>query len=204
MLAIPADGNSGLILRHLMMNKIIFAGLLSLLCYSCSKKPAYSVTDYRIDYDGVLDTILPRFADLKTLTEQTAYSPQYRKELMQHKIDRQYEWMHYTEKNGYSYFMVSRLQPSMNRDKYLAICGRFRRDGHGNIDTSSYEELFWTWKMKMDSLRTKSDILFSKMVETGDIDQYTPEKSKGFWIEFPSKYVYYDKTAKTWKSKPSY
>jgi hypothetical protein len=187
-----------------MMNKIAYALLASLLFYSCREKSAYPLADYKIDYDGVLDTILPYFADLTGVSMDASHSPGYRRQLMRHKGDRQYEWMHYAEKDGYSYFMISRLQPSMKKDKYIAICGRFRRDAGGSIDTSGYEELFWTWKMKADSLRIKSRILFGKVIETGDIQAYAPERSDGFWIEFPSKYVYYDKVSKSWKTRASY
>ncbi len=187
------------------MKKSGFAFLCLTLCYACTDKSNYPLSDYRIDYDGVLDTILPYFASLHdSIPADQRFLLKNRHYMMVHKIERLYEWMHYTEKDGYSYFMVSRVQPSLKKDKFLSICGRFKRDKNGRIDSASFEELFWTWKMKKDSLLIKSDTLFSAMVETGDIERYTPEKSNGYWIEFPSRFVYYDKATQSWKTRPSY
>jgi len=187
------------------MNKILATSLCVFVLWSCSQKDSYPLSAYTIDYDGVLDTIMPHFAGLHdSITGAQRFLPKNKAYMKVHKQERQYEWLHYTEKEGYAYFMISRLQPSIKRDKYSAICGRFQRDKNGAIDSASYEELFWTWKMKKDSLFVKSAKLFKTVVETGDISQYTPEKSAGYWVEFPSRYVYYDKPSQTWKAKASY
>jgi hypothetical protein len=184
------------------MNKIIAFLIFLPMLLACSDKKAYKLSAYQKEYDGLLDTLMPFLTGMRDSlpVQQT----QNREKLMQHKLEREYEWMHYAEKGDYAYFMVSRLEPSIKKDKYAAVCGRFRKDGRGSVDLTSYEELFWTWKMKKDSLQPKADHLFSTVVETGSIEAYMPEKSEGFWIEFPSRHVYYDKQAKSWKTRASY
>ncbi len=186
------------------MNKFILVVLLTCLASSCQNKKSYSLSDYHVDYSGLLDTILPFFAGLQgDFPKSERFRPEHKPYMQSHKTERQYEWMHYAEKNGYSYFMVSRLEPSMNRDKFLAICGRFRRNETGRVDSASYEELFWTWKMKKDSLQEKSLVLFNAAVEQRDLSPYMPENSDGYWMEFPSKLVFYDKATQSWKTRPS-
>lgn len=187
------------------MNKFfVFLGLV-LLIFGCNSKPQYSIADYKLNYDGILDTILPHFSKLHdSIPESQRFLPKNRHFMLVHKVERQYQWMHYTQsKDGYSYFMISRLEPSIKGDKYASICGRFKRDSKGSIDSASYEELFWTWKMKMPELKEKSLILFSTIVETGDIKAYLPEVKEN-WIMFPDKNVSYDKATQTWKSKVAY
>jgi hypothetical protein len=151
------------------MNKAILAITLIVALYSCNTEHQYSLSDYNVNYDGLLDTILPHFSKLHdSIPENQRFLKKNLHYMMVHKVERQYQWMHYAEAgDGYSYFMVSRLEPSIKNDKYASICGRFKRDGKGAFDSASYEELFWTWKMKMPELKNKSLILFTSMVEKG-------------------------------------
>jgi hypothetical protein len=188
-----------------MTKKIIQFLIVILVLNACTEQQAYKLSDYHVDYDGLMDTILPFVASLHDSIPSSQRFLEKNKAYMQvHKKERRYEWMNYTEKDGYSYFMISRLQPSIKKDKYIAICGKFKRDKGGHFDSASYEELFWTWKMKKDSLLIKSPTLFKTVVEGGDLSPYMPEKSAGFWIEFPSATVSYDKSTKSWEAKPSY
>ena len=161
----------------------------------------YNISKYKIDYNGLLDTIMPHFAKLHdSIAESQRYLPKNRAYMVAHKLERGYKWLEYTEaRDGYSYFMIRRNEPSLKHDKYAAICGRFKRDAKGRMDSASYEEIFYTWKMKEDSLAMKSPILFKTAVEGGKLDSYMPEHSAGFWIEFPSGKVYYDKARQKWR-----
>ncbi|MDI1233616.1 MAG: hypothetical protein PSX81_04990 [bacterium] len=187
------------------MKKIIITLSIIVILYSCNKNSNYALANYSINYDGLLDTILPHFSKLHdSIPESQRFLPKNKHFMMVHKVERQYQWQHYTEsKNGYCYFMVSRLEPSIKADKYASICGRFKRNSVGAIDSSSYEELFWTWKMKMPELKEKSLVLFTSIVETGNVDAYLPEVNEN-WVMFPDKNVSYDKSTQTWKSKINY
>jgi hypothetical protein len=186
-----------------MMNKIIPFLIVLLLLNACKEQHANRLSDYRVDYDGLMDTILPFVASLHdSIPSRQRFLAKNKAYMRVHRKERQYAWMDYAEKNGYAYFMISRLQPSIKKDKYIAICGRFKRDNGGHFDTASYEELFWTWKMKKDSLQSKAGTLFNTVIEGGDINPYMPERSEGFWIEFPSATVSYDISSKSWKAKP--
>src|SRR5687767_799268 len=106
------------------MNKFIIWAILFTTLSSCNREPQYSLSDYGVDYDGILDTILPHFSKLHdSIPEHQRFLPKNRHFMLVHKVERQYEWMHYTESaDGYSYFMVSRLEPSIKNDKYASIC----------------------------------------------------------------------------------
>lgn len=184
--------------------KSFFYIVLALTIFSaCKHEKTYSLTDYKIDYDGLLDTILPHFSKLHdSIPENQRFLPKNRHYMTVHKKEREYEWRYYTQApDGYSYFMISRLEPSIKRDKYASICGRFKRKADGSLDSASYEELFWTWKMKMPELKEKSAILFKQIVEKGEVNRYLPEVSKGEWIMFPDKNVRYDKATQSWIAK---
>lgn len=181
---------------------IVFAGLLA-----CNRESTYPLNNYKVDYDGLLDTIIPHFAKLHdSIPDNQRFLPKNKQFMLVHKVERQYEWMHYTEEkdDGYCYFMVSRLEPSIKNDKYASICGRFKRDKFHAIDSASYEELFWTWKMLKPQLKEKSLVLFRQMVEKGNVDEFLPGVKQDEWIMFPDNNVYYDKTSQSWKSKQSY
>ncbi len=183
------------------MNKLFIALILSTVFYACNSKPDYSLSKYNVNYDGILDTILPHFSKLHdSIPANQRFLPKNKHYMLVHKVERQYQWMHYFESpNGYSYFMVSRLEPSIHRDKFASVCGRFKRNSTGAIDSASYEELFWTWKMKMPELKEKSSILFRTIIENGNINAYLPEVKEN-WVMFPDKNVKYDKATQTWKS----
>ena len=182
---------------------IIFAVLVFLFFACNSSKSNHDLSNYKVNYEGVLDTIIPHFAkNHDTIPSAYKFSPKYKFYYDQQKQDRNYKWLNYTEaKDGYSYFLIQRDEPSLKRDKFIAICGRFKRKQDGRIDSVSYEEIFWTWKMKIEQLNQKAQVLFDMAVEGKSLADYTPEKSKDEWIEFPGNGVFYDKLSQTWKTK---
>lgn len=182
------------------LNKVLILALV-LTFGSCSSDRQYTTSGFSHNFEGMLDTLLPNFAKLHdSIPQQARFSPVYRPFMNQHKQEREYRWMHYTEtRDAYAYFMICRKEPSLKNDKFAAVCGRFKRDASGRIDQSAYEELFWTWKMKEDQLLHKGSILFKAMVENGTIEKYLPENSREEWVEFPGNGVVYDRNAKAWK-----
>lgn len=182
-----------------MRNLVYF--IIPFLIFACNGvKTDYTPDHNERNFENMLDTILPFFAKLHdSIPESGKFSPQYRGYMNAHKKERDYQFLYFSEhSDSYSYFMITRKEPSIKNDKYVAICGRFKRNKDGQIDTAAYEELFWTWKMKMDELKTKSDKLFRTMLETGSVDDYLPGKSDGEWVEFPGNGVVYDKKTHTW------
>ncbi len=185
------------------MNKFLVA-LSIVLFLGCSNNNKYAFNPKAINYDGTLDTLLPHFAKLHdSIPEKDRFLAKNKEFMTVHKTERQYQWHYYSQaENGYYYFLLSRLEPSLKRDKFAAICGRFKRDSKGAIDSASYEELFWTWKMKIVELKPKAEILFAEIIEKGNVDEYlTAKKGNDFWVEFPDEKTYYDKATQTWKAK---
>jgi hypothetical protein len=185
-------------MKRLVLFNIVLISMLT----SCkqSNSSSYSLNNYNLNYDGVLDTILPHFAKLHdSMKLEKKFSEAYKTYMQVHKKERGYEWINYHKsENNYDYFMVLRLEPSMKKDKYTAICGRFKRNDNGAIDSASYEELFWTWKMKKPELLEKSNVLFKEVIENGNVDAYVPEKKGDQWVEFPGNGVVYDKSTQSW------
>jgi hypothetical protein len=101
--------------------------------------------------------------------------------------------------DGFYYFLVSRTESAIKKQKFSSVCGRFKRFSDGSIDTSSYSELFWTWKLEKDELTKKSGILFNTLLKEGSIEKYTPERSEGYWVEFPGNGVTYNARSKKWE-----
>lgn len=181
--------------------KISTLSLVILTVVSCqNNSQKIGLSEYSVNFNGVLDTILPHFAKLHdSIPESAKFSKRYSDFMQVHKSERQYEWLNYSEqKDGYSYFLISRNEPSIRKDKFSAICGRFKRQNDGSIDSASYEELFWTWKMKKDELAKKADHLFKTVISDGNVDEYTPEHSEGEWVEFPGNGVVYNKEHQKW------
>lgn len=188
-----------------MKPRIIYYLIVIAMLSACgnTEQKTYSLEDYKLDYEGTLDTILPHFAKLHdSMSYARKFDPAYKHYMEVHKKEREYEWLNYHKtEQGYDYFLITRAEPSLNRDKYSAICGRFRRNESGNIDSASYEELFWTWKMKKPELIRKANKLFSVIIEKGNVDEYVPEKMGDEWVEFPGNGVVYDKSTQNWIRK---
>jgi hypothetical protein len=182
---------------------IIFSALVFLFIACNSSKSKHDLSNYKVNYSGVMDTIIPHFAKKHdTIPAALKFSPKFKWYYDLQIQERNYQWMNYTEaKDGYSYFLIKRDEPSIKRDKFIAICGRFKRSQDGRIDSASYEEIFWTWKMKVEQLNEKAQLLFDKAVDGKSLADYTPEKSKDEWIEFPGNGAYYNKASQTWETK---
>lgn len=99
--------------------------------------------------------------------------------------------------DGFEYYMVSRIAPSLKQKK-VALAIRVKRDADGNIDF--YEEVFRTWKFELPEMLEKSKMLFDLLVTGGDLSPYYPQNS-GIeeYIEFPDGRTYYDTENRMWK-----
>jgi hypothetical protein len=67
----------------------------------------------------------------------------------------------------------------------------------------TYEELFWTWKLKTDELRIKSLIIFKHFLLNGNVTYYQTYNvaENDYYVEFPSSKVYYDRLLQKWRTK---
>lgn len=105
---------------------------------------------------------------------------------------------YYTVKDQYHYFLMSLPAPSMTEKRH-ATAGRFKLDDKGEL--TEYEEIFRTWKMKPEELKTKSEVLFNKLIEGQSLEKYYAKNAGDQYIEFPDDRTYYDKEARAWKTK---
>ncbi len=102
-------------------------------------------------------------------------------------------------KDGYTYFEMSRIAPSLY-EKYVATGGRLKRDDNGVI--IEYEEIYRTWKMSRADLTGKTKVFFDYMVKGNDLSPfYTANIGDTEHIEFPDERTYYDKTKRKWQMK---
>lgn len=103
----------------------------------------------------------------------------------------------YTEKDGYEYFLASRIAPSI-KEKKVATGVKMQRDADGNL--TYYEEVFRTWKFVVPEMQEKGLMLFEKMVKGEDLSPYYPQNSGvEEFIEFPDAKVSYDVKDRIWK-----
>ncbi len=178
--------------------------LVLIVMTSCGANADYSATRLNKNLDGMMDTLLPFFARLHdSIPTEQRFSSEYKAYMDQHKKENDYRFLYYAEhSDSFVYVMISRKEASIKNDKLSALCARYRRDASGRIDTSGFEELFWTWKMKREQLIEKSEVLFSEILKNGNVDKYLPENSEGEWVEFPGNGVYYDRVSHIWLKKP--
>lgn len=165
---------------------------------SCQK--GYSPSDWltpqeETDSKWKVIRYISRPPDNVTFQERfyNGYDPYYQQQMSLHRLD-----AYYVEGNKH-YFLISRTAPSLI-EKRVATGGSMVLDDKGEI--TEYEEVFRTWKM-IDSLQIRKSIfLFDKMVKGESLEPYltknsTPEE----YIEFPDDNVYFDKSARVWKTK---
>jgi hypothetical protein len=163
----------------------------------------FLISKQNINFEAVLDTVLPFFAKLHdSIPNAKKFDPVYKDALKVHVKERQVEGLYYAKlENGTEAYMMMRLEPSMNKDKYSALCFTIKRNTFGALDLNSYKEEFWTWKLKKPELMRKSAKLFKEFVEGKDLSIYYPKNSKGYFIMFPDERVSYDVKTKKWASK---
>lgn len=152
--------------------------------------------------DGFIDSVMPFIAkkhDSMNFNER--FDSAYKSHYTRQKTDKQYQIIYSgNSSNGYSYFMLRRLEPSMKNDKYAVLCARFKRNASGLMDTATFEELFWTWKMPLKELNPKAALLFRLALKQKDLKNYMPGKENDLYIMFPDGNASYDQKNKVWKT----
>ncbi len=185
------------------MNRLYIIALIAFFSACSNSKQSTLIEDYAIDKDSLMMQIVPFIAKLHdSISNQGRFLDKNRSYMESHIIERQYQWLNfYTDKDSWSYFQVSRLEPSLKNDKFSAICGRFKMNATNSVDSSSFTEIYWTWKMREEQLKVKSSKLFDLVINKQSILPYQYPQANEDWIEFPSDKVYYDSNTKTWKVK---
>jgi len=102
--------------------------------------------------------------------------------------------------DGSDYFLMSRKARSIT-PMQEGIGGKLRVDPSGKL--IAYEEIFRTWKMPEDSLRTKGAMLFERMVKGKDLTLYYSKYQADRFIEFPDDRFFFDKETMSWKDRDS-
>jgi hypothetical protein len=186
-----------------MRQLIIFTLVLNLLVSCGNSQPKIELSDYTENFDNLLFEIVPFVAKLHdSIPMNERFLPKNKNFMKTHIIEREYQWLNfYKSDSGYSYFQITRLEPSNKRDKYSAICGKFKQNEDGSLDSASFEEIYWTWKMKKDKLEDKSKTLFLKAIKEESLKAYCDPQTKDDWIEFPNDRVFYDKSTQKWLVK---
>jgi len=171
-----------------------------LLASACSTKndynPASSLSAR--EKDAVMTTIIRYFARRpEGATEADKFDPKYDKYYQEKAKETRFEMYHATDE--YYYFLVTQVAPSFVEKRH-ATGGKFKLNDNGEI--TYYEEVFRTWKMVPDTLKTRSGFLFDKMVKGEPLERYQTKNSKGVeYIEFPDDKVYYSADQRTWLVK---
>lgn len=108
--------------------------------------------------------------------------------------------MHYYKNDdGFVYFAVAKIAPSLKLKKVATIGKlKFEKDS-----ITYYEEICRTWKMELPELKEKTKILFDKIVNNKDVSQYYTKnlRENEYWIEFPDDQTYYDIKERNWRTK---
>jgi hypothetical protein len=105
---------------------------------------------------------------------------------------------YYKSKDGYVYFAVAKVAPSLILKK-VATIGKLKLERDSIV---YYEEICRTWKMEMPELKEKSEKLFQLIVKGKDVSSYYTKNSQPeFWIEFPDDMNFYSTEERQWKMK---
>ncbi|MFD2593953.1 hypothetical protein [Sphingobacterium griseoflavum] len=182
------------------MRKLVFGILTFLFFHACANEDRYKPetqlskeeqSEFKREIVRFVGH-LPKYAEHATKFEQrfdSAYNAQA--ELIQ--LDKYFA----NDKDGYTYFEVSRIAPSFKK-KYVATGGRLKRNSAGELE--EYEEIYRTWKMEPAQLAEKTKVFFSEMVAGHDLSPYYTENiGDTEHIEFPDKNTYYDKEVRKWQ-----
>jgi hypothetical protein len=186
--------------RHMqVLKKEIIVLLLGLLAVSsCNQKDPYHPDRHlsNSEQQQILLTTVRYLGHLpRRATQATKFDPAFDEYYSKLALDFNMEG--YFEKDGYEYFLASRIAPSLIVKK-VATGVKMQRDPEGNI--CYYEEVFRTWKFEVPETQEKGLMLFDKMVKGEDLSPYYPQNSgNDEYIEFPDAKVTYDVQNRIWK-----
>jgi hypothetical protein len=186
--------------NHLKTLILVFSALVIGLS-SCNQTTNYRIEEAQLSQEKQTETIkgiiryLGKMPDKATPSSRTSeiFDTHYEKELKKYKLTHYY----LDKQNNRQYFVCIRRAPSI-KEKFVATAGYFVLEDNTIVD---YEESFRTWKMEMDELLPKVDLLFGKYLKGYDLSMYYPENSGDEdYIEFPNSESFYVKEERAWKS----
>jgi hypothetical protein len=105
---------------------------------------------------------------------------------------------YYKNEDGYIYFAVAKIAPSLKMKK-VATIGKLKFEKDSIV---YYEEIARTWKMEIPELKEKTKILFDEIANNKNISKYFTKNSQPkFWVEFPDDNNTYDIKKRVWITK---
>lgn len=99
---------------------------------------------------------------------------------------------YYVAEDGFNYFYITRLVPSIHLGDRRASAGRFQWDSKDRI--KNLEEFFLSNILPEEELEKATDDLFKEAVEKKKIEDLNSLK----FIEWPNKFFAYDKKMHSW------
>lgn len=173
---------------------LLFFGIIS-----CSKKDSYSAAEtLSVAEQEAFKYEIIRFAGkvAKRATHETKFDPKFDEAYQRAAKNMILDKYFMNEKDGYTYFEVSRIAPS-NHVKYVATGGKLKKDTDGKI--VDYEEIYRTWKMPKEELDKKTPTYFQYMVDGKDLSEfYTVNIGNTENIEFPDAQTKFNKELRRW------
>lgn len=179
--------------------KRISAILIVIVC-SCGNKNYNPNNHLTVEKRSELTDSLVRYIGVRpeNVPVEKRFDPIYSKHFQMVASEARLEYL-YVDNDQY-YIAISQPAPSLVVKRTITGI-RLTWDGKSSI--KEYEEVFRTWKMVPDTLTKNSLPLFERMIKGENLD---PSKAKGGEksrlkdVEFPDKYVYFDKVARVWKN----
>lgn len=186
-------------MRKLILSSILFV-FLALSCQSTSEEIEFLPTNTLSEQEQhELLTDLVRFYGRlpAKATHETKFDEEFDEEYQitigLHRVD----FYFHDEITGSEFLLLSRPARSLH-DRRVAIGIEIERE---NRQLIHYKEHFRTWRMEPVELLTKSEYLFSKLVQRKSLEAYYPENSGvEFYIEFPNADTFFDTETRTWRA----
>jgi len=179
----------------------LLIGLIFVFFLNCShQKNSYDTSVYISpqEQDSLIYKTLRYSAKLPpTATHETKFNsvfdPYYKSFLKTYDI--RHYWISPDKTN---FFFMTREARSVTPMRE-GIGGKLTVGDQGRI--TSYEEIFRTWKMADDSLKSRGEELFNAMIKGEDLTPYYSKNKGDRYIEFPDDRFFFNKNDKRWHDK---
>jgi hypothetical protein len=175
------------------MNKFLRFTTLFLIITACSKKDSYNPE--RFFSKDQQQTILRQIVYYSAkrpfeATEEEKFNPEFDSYYDRTLLEYDFRNCAYDKQDSGYYFLVTFKAISIWPAR-VAIGGKIKITPRDKI--VDYEEMFRTWKMTDDTLRSHSLELFNTMVQGGDLTRYEAKYMGDRYIEFPDEHLHFDK-----------
>jgi hypothetical protein len=172
---------------------LLFVGLF--FCYSCDSKEEVGYYFSDSERDTLLTNIITYISEnARFATDSTKFQSKYRAEYVSRLP--LFHFVHLSKDTAGNFIYLISRPVAGRKDLRRGVVGKFTLK-EGSLLPENFEEVVNTPHFTEELVVERGSFLFKELVKKGNLTEYLAMKH---YVEWPDKYLVYDKKKKTWVS----